>query len=140
VDVSFTVRRRPISTQRVREAVAAALAAERIREALISVAFIGTDAMAKLNREFLSHNAPTDVISFGMRQSDKALPVIGDIYICPRIAERNARSLGIPLREELERLVIHGTLHILWYDHPEGRGRTTSPMWKRQERILDSLH
>jgi probable rRNA maturation factor len=39
-------------------------------------------------------------------------------------------------QEELLRLVVHGTLHTLGYDHPEGATRTTSPMWRKQERIL----
>lgn len=140
VDVSYTVRRRPISDLRVREAVAAALWAEGVRDALISVAFVGPDAIARLNKDFLSHDGPTDVISFGLARTGKTFPVIGDIYICPRLAERNARSLRITAKEELTRLVIHGTLHILGYDHPEGDERTTSTMWKRQERILDTFH
>ena len=140
VDVSCTVRRNPISSRHVRELVVATLAAERVREALVSVAFVGADTMARLNRVFLSHDDATDVISFGLTRNGETLPVIGDIYICPRIAERNAKSLGVPLTEELARLVIHGTLHILGYDHPEGEGRIKSAMWIRQERILDSLH
>src|SRR6476660_5399421 len=139
VDVSFTVRRRPISDLRVREAVARVLQTERVSDALISVAFVGPAAMEKLNRDFLSHGGPTDVISFGLARASKASPVIGDIYICPRVAARNAKSLGISAKEELTRLVIHGTLHILGCDHPDGDERTTSTMWKRQERILDTF-
>ena len=40
------------------------------------------------------------------------------------------------MREELTRLVIHGTLHVLGYDHPDAAGREASPMWKRQEQLL----
>jgi probable rRNA maturation factor len=40
------------------------------------------------------------------------------------------------VREELARLVVHGTLHVLGYEHPEVDARTKSPMWKRQERVL----
>jgi probable rRNA maturation factor len=120
--------------------VAATLKAEGVRHVLISVAFVGPDAMASLNKNFLSHDGPTDVISFGLARSGKGQPVIGDIYICPTMAERNAKSLRVSLNEELTRLVIHGTLHILGYDHPEGDGRTKSTMWKRQERILGTLH
>lgn len=140
VDVSYTVRRRPISNLRVREAVAAVLRTEGVRDALISVAFVGRDAMARLNKDFLPHEGPTDVISFGLARPSKGSPVIGDIYICPRVAERNARSLRITAKEELTRLIIHGTLHILGHDHPDGDERTTSTMWKRQERILDTFH
>jgi probable rRNA maturation factor len=39
-------------------------------------------------------------------------------------------------REEIARLVVHGTLHVAGHDHPDGESRTRSPMWKRQERIL----
>ncbi len=42
----------------------------------------------------------------------------------------------MPLREELIRLVVHGTLHALGRTHPEGEGRTRSPMWRRQERYV----
>ena len=95
--------------------------------------------MAQLNEQFLSRKGPTDVITFGLSRNGGKMPVIGDIYICPPVAHRNARTLGIPASEELSRLIVHGTLHLLGHDHPEGKGRTSSPMWKRQERILDSL-
>ncbi len=126
--------------RRVREAVLATLAAEQVRDALVSVTFVGPRTIARLNREFLSRDGATDVISFGLTRQGDRLPVIGDIYICPAAAARNARSLGIRLDDELARLVVHGALHILGYDHPEGPGRTTSPMWRRQERILESLN
>ncbi|HXJ29862.1 MAG TPA: rRNA maturation RNAse YbeY [Gemmatimonadales bacterium] len=43
------------------------------------------------------------------------------------------------LREELVRLAVHGTLHVLGYDHPDGPGRTRSAMWRRQERYVRRL-
>jgi probable rRNA maturation factor len=140
VDVSSTVRRTVLSADRVRELVNATLESERVRDALVSIAFVGTDTMSRLNREFLSHTGPTDVVSFALGRRDGSLPVIGDIYVCPRVAERNAKRLGIPVREELARLVIHGTLHILGLEHPEGDGRFSSSMWRKQERILESLY
>ncbi|MGH7669133.1 MAG: rRNA maturation RNAse YbeY [Gemmatimonadaceae bacterium] len=42
----------------------------------------------------------------------------------------------MPLREELVRLVVHGTLHVLGYDHPDDASRLQSAMWKRQERLV----
>jgi probable rRNA maturation factor len=139
VDVSYTVRRKPISSRRTRDIVLVTLKAERVSDALISVAFVGSEMMSQLNEQFLSRDGPTDVITFGLSRSGGKMPVIGDIYICPPVAERNARNLGISTREELARLLVHGTLHVLGYDHPEGEDRTRSPMWKRQEKILDSV-
>jgi probable rRNA maturation factor len=139
VDVSYTVRRKPISVRRARDAVIATLRAERVKDALISVAFVGSNMMAQLNEQFLNSEGPTDVITFGLSPRGGKMPVIGDIYICPPVAQRNAKRLGVSESEEFLRLLVHGTLHILGYDHPEDETRTASPMWKRQERILDSL-
>ena len=77
------------------------------------------------------------MISFGFARAAESDPIIGDIYIAPDVARENARSRGVPVREELARLVVHGVLHVLGYDHPEGDERERAPMWKRQEQILE---
>ena len=112
------------------------LKAER-RQAEISVTFIAGPAMRKLNREWLGHDYVTDVITFPLPAADGTL--MGDVYICPAFAKTQAKANGVTLREELTRLVIHGTLHVLGYTHPEGATRTRSPMWRRQERYLEAL-
>jgi probable rRNA maturation factor len=61
------------------------------------------------------------------------------VYICPWVARREARARGVPLREELIRLVVHGTLHALGREHPKGHRRTRSAMWRRQERYVEAL-
>ena len=136
IDISSTVRRLSVSRARVKEAAIAALRAERVSNTMLSITFVGRATMTELNRRYLRHNTPTDVISFGLGRRGKKDPVIGDIYICPEVARANARRQRIPAGEELLRLVVHGTLHVLGYDHPETAARTTSPMWRRQERIL----
>jgi probable rRNA maturation factor len=120
----------------VRRVVETVLHGER-RRALISITFLGRDAMRRLNARHKGHDRPTDVLSFAM--TDPAGAAIGDVYVCPWVAAREARSRGIPLRQELIRLVVHGTLHALGRDHPEDEGRTASPMWRRQERYVDAL-
>ena len=54
----------------------------------------------------------------------------------PAVARANARRLGVGIREELVRLVVHGVLHALGHDHPEGEARFRSPMWLRQEALV----
>ena len=120
----------------MREAAVAALKAERVTDAMVSITFVGRATMSELNRRYLGHHGPTDVISFGLGRVGKRAAVIGDVYICPEIASENARRQGFSAGEELLRLVIHGTLHVLGHDHPTGDVRTKSPMWRRQERIL----
>ena len=134
--VSSTVKRAGISQAKVRRLVEATLASERITNAAISVAFVGRHAMARMNSRYLRHKGATDVISFGMGRDVPRIPVVGDIYICPDVARRNARQNGIRVSEELARLVVHGTLHVAGHDHPDDETRTQSAMWKKQERIL----
>ena len=139
IDISSTVRRLVVSRVRVREAAIAALEAERVRNAMLSITFVGRAAMSEINHRYLRHHGPTDVISFGLGRTWKRGAVIGDNYICPEVARDNAKRQGIPNGEEVLRLVVHGTLHVLGHDHPVGATRTTSPMWRRQERILASV-
>ena len=136
IDVSSSVRRLLLSRPRVKEAALAALTAEGVRDAMLSITFVGRAAMSELNRRYLGHLGPTDVISFGLGRQGRRGPVVGDIYICPEIARANAKRQAVSSQEELLRLVVHGTLHTLGYDHPVGATRTESPMWRRQERIL----
>ena len=125
-----------MSAARTRELVELTMSAEKIRDAMISIAFVGKAAIAALNKNYLSHSGPTDVISFGFAAVAGRTDVVGDIYISPDVARRNATAHHAPVREELLRLVVHGVLHVLGYEHPDGEQRYISPMWRRQELLL----
>ena len=135
-DVTVQGRRRPVPDAVVRRAARAVLAGER-RAARLSITFLGRDAMRRLNREYKGEDRPTDVISFGL--TTPGMGLVGDVYVCPWVAEREARARGVPAREEIVRLVVHGTLHVLGWDHPDDGGRVRSPMWRRQERYVERL-
>jgi len=102
----------------------------------ISITFLDSAAMAALNEAHLGRAGPTDVIAFNLAEPADPL---GDVYICPAVAEESAREYGVELREELLRLVVHGVLHVLGHDHPAGPGREESEMFRRQEEILSRL-
>jgi probable rRNA maturation factor len=135
-EVVVSGRRLPLPSSLVRRVVERVLEGER-RSGLISVTFLGREAMRRLNAEHKGRPVPTDVLAFAM--SDGAGRTVGDVYICPWVAAREAKAHGVPLREELIRLLVHGTLHALGRTHPEGAGRTRSPMWRRQERYVGVL-
>jgi probable rRNA maturation factor len=135
-EVLVSGRRLPLSRARVRRVVEAVLRAER-KEALISVTFVGRDSMRRLNAEHKGHDYPTDVLTFPL--TDPSGRVAGDVYICPWVARQEAQARAIPLREELIRLIVHGTLHALGREHPEGSARTRSAMWRLQERYVEAL-
>jgi len=141
VDVSADGTRIPLASARVRRVATAVLRAEGVRDALVSIAFVSAREIARLNKRHLGHAGATDVISFALgagKERSAAHPVVGDIYIAPDVARANAVRFGRGVREELARLVVHGTLHVLGHNHPDGTERTTSRMWRRQERLLSS--
>lgn len=136
VAVSSDAIRLPIARRRVAALAQRVLRAEHVRDALLSVSFVSSRAIAALNARHLGHRGPTDVIAFWFAPAGAGAPVVGDIYIAPEVARANARRHGVGVREELARLVVHGTLHVLGHVHPAGDARTASPMWRRQERLL----
>ena len=138
VEVAADGVRVPLAKRRVADLARAVLEAEGVRDAIISFAFVRPSTIATVNREHLGHKGPTDVISFPLAAAGGA-PLGGDVYICPDVAARNAIEHGVGLREEIARLVVHATLHVLGHEHPEGVGRETSAMWRRQEALLSKF-
>lgn len=134
--VAVAGRHPPLSRAAVVRAATLTCERER-RRANLSIAFVGPRRMRRLNAEWKGHDRPTDVLAFTLTQPDGT--VEGDVYICRAVAEREARRRGIGVAEELRRLVIHGTLHVLGHDHPEDGSRMSSDMWRRQERYLACL-
>ena len=128
--------RAALAPPEVKRVVRAVLDGEGADSATVSITLVSEPSMRALNRRVFGHNRPTDVIAFRLLHDGI---VTGDVYICPRVARATARELNIPEREELIRLVVHGTLHVLGLEHPVGTGRTASPMWRRQERYVRRL-
>lgn len=118
-------------------AVVAAARAHAARDAEISLTLLPDDAIADLNRRYLGHEGPTDVIAFALYDAGET--PIGDVYLGYQQALRQAAEHGIPVEQELARLAVHGTLHVLGENHPAGEERVDSPMWSLQERIVAGL-
>jgi probable rRNA maturation factor len=102
----------------------------------IDITLLSAAAMRRANRRATGRRGLTDVIAYALPQPDG--PMLGDVYICPTAAAAATRN-GVALNDELVRLAVHGTLHVLGYDHPEGPGRTRSRMWQLQERYVTRL-
>lgn len=145
VGVSGDGARIPVSKDRVARIARSVLRSERVGNALLSITFVSNSAIAALNRRHLKRRGTTDVIAFGFRgeaarpRRGARAPVVGDVYIAPAVARESARAHGVGVREEVVRLIVHGTLHVLGHDHPEGDGRVRSPMWRKQERLVKRL-
>ncbi|MEX2155838.1 MAG: rRNA maturation RNase YbeY [Gemmatimonadales bacterium] len=109
---------------------------ERAGHSRVDITLVSGSDMRRLNRRATGRRGLTDVIAYALPQPDGTL--LGDVYICPAAAALQARNGG-RVDDELVRLVVHGTLHVLGYDHPDGPGRTRSAMWRRQERYVRRL-
>jgi len=136
IRVAYEQRSGTLSAPRVRRVVAAVLDGERTGPASVSVTFLSGPRMRGLNRRSFGRDRATDVIAFGMTHAGR---LVGDVYVCPGVARRSARRYGATPREELTRLVVHGTLHLAGYDHPEGAERERCLMWERQEWYVRKL-
>lgn len=118
-------------------AVRRTLRAAGVTEAEVSLTLLSDPAMTELNRRWLEHDRPTDVMAFALH--DPGEPPLGDVYIGVPQALRQAEEHDLPVREELVRLAVHGTLHVLGHDHPEGEERAGSPMWTLQEQLVSEV-
>lgn len=105
----------------------------------ITIVLTDDDQLRELNREYLGIDTTTDVLSFPATETDPETErcYLGDILISiPRAAEQ-AHDSGHALGVELKILLVHGTLHLLGYDHSVAREK--AQMWKVQTKILESL-
>jgi probable rRNA maturation factor len=83
----------------------------------LSVLLITADHMRRLNARFAGEDRPTDVLAFPMMEEDDGSFLLGDVVVCPEVARTNAQDRRESLERELEILLVHGTLHLLGYDH-----------------------
>lgn len=112
------------------------LDAEGAIDSEISVTLLDDPAIRAMNRDYLSKDRPTDVLAFSLGDERH---VLGDVYVGADQARRQAEAVGVDFHEEVVRLAIHGTLHVLGHDHPDGRGREDSAMYRLQERLVGEV-
>lgn len=129
-------------------AVAATLRREGVASAGVSLMVGGDELLHQLNLEYRGIDGPTDVLSFSAQEDAQgaaaqfvtapdALDFLGDIVISLPYAARQAAIAGHSTARELHLLAIHGTLHLLGYDHATAEEEAV--MWARQDEILASI-
>ncbi len=105
----------------------------------IEIVLAGDTLLRHLNKEFAGKDKTTDVLSFVWQESlfpEKRLNYLGEIYISLEQAQRQVKEHGVTLQEELRRLVTHGTLHLLDYDHK--KKDEAKLMRKKEEEYLNA--
>lgn len=111
----------------------------------VAIVVVEEAAMEQLHIQWMGEPGPTDVLSFPM---DELRPgrdnevseegILGDIVLCPTVAEKQAKDAGHSVMDELQMLTVHGLLHLLGYDHAEPEEE--AEMFGLQGDILKEFH
>jgi probable rRNA maturation factor len=119
IEISNTTKRK-LPTEKLRKAIEAVLKGEKHQAQMISAVYCGDKFIKKINRTFLQHDYATDTISFRLNDGKK---VEGEFYISLDTIARNARQYKVSEEEELLRVTIHSTLHLVGYSDKTTRQR-----------------
>lgn len=92
--------------------------AERKEESNLSIALVGQGRIRELNKRYRGKNRATDVLAFPNKETG-----LGEIVICLREVKKNAKKFSSTFEKELVRVLIHGILHLLGYDHKKGEAQ-----------------
>jgi probable rRNA maturation factor len=108
----------------------------------VSVALVGARRMRTINKKYRKKDRPTDVLSFVHGEEGFVYPgemreSLGEVIICPEVAEKNAKKAGHGLRKEMQLLFFHGLLHLLGHSH--GSPKAAQKMFKLQEKMANEL-
>lgn len=112
----------------------AALKGLGLKNRELSVLLTGNPRIRELNRAYRGIDRPTDVLSFPMDDEH----MLGDIVISVDKAVEQAERFGVTLEEEMARLMVHGLLHLLGYDHVRG-GRQAGKMRAKEAELMGVL-
>src|SRR5262245_48794 len=116
VEVNADEISQPVELARLKSAVGMVLGEAGIRSAEIGVAIVSDDRIPELNREYLGHDYPTDVLSFMLEEDQLEKTLDGEIIVSADYAAREAERYGWTTDDELLLYVIHGTLHLVGHD------------------------
>jgi probable rRNA maturation factor len=159
VTVFNATTRKTFRRAKIQTIVEAVLKGEKIRRAVVNVVLVDDATIHEMNREYLQHDYPTDVITFSLKDSDEnaatqaptpaSAPTVkaqyknanmeidGEIYISVETAQEQAAEYAVTLTEELMRLAAHGALHLAGYDDATDELRQT--MHEEENRYLQVM-
>ena len=107
------------------------LKGEKRKKSELSVVLVSPQKIKTLNKKYRRKNKVTDVLSFLYDNS-------GEIVICPAEVKKNAKKFKTNFKKELARVLIHGTLHLLGYNH-EAKKAEAEKMAKKENYYLDNI-
>src|SRR4051794_29777032 len=121
----------PLDFQALKAAATAVLTGEKVREAKVTLAFVNNPHIHRLNKQFLDHDEPTDVLTFPYTDA-KSKKLEGEVVIGYEVATEYAADRGHPVGLELVLYVVHGCLHLCGYTDTDARSEATMRAKERE--------
>jgi probable rRNA maturation factor len=141
VEVAFGSRRPWVPSRSRLAAWARAAAGRRAGGAVLAIRVVSPRESRRLNRDYRGTDRPTNVLSFRVAPLPAAVSAaaapLGDLAICAGVVAREARSQRKTLAAHWAHMVVHGTLHLLGYDHEAAADSVR--MQRRERRVLARL-
>ena len=132
MSVSIHSLPRRFSRKTLEKIIEKVLAGEKKKGTSLTLLFLGPAKMAELNLRYRRKEGPTDVLSFLAFEAG----YWGEVVICPAQVKQNARRFKEKFSQELQRVLVHGLLHLLGYDHEQSRKKAI--LMKKKEEYYSS--
>ncbi len=116
INISNLYKSAKLPTQKLKTLVKQILNEEKLNYTEVNVIFVDDETIRKINREFLNHDYPTDVISFELSDDIPIIDKVAEIYISVDRAIEQSKFYEVEFKNEIARLVAHGILHLAGYD------------------------
>jgi probable rRNA maturation factor len=123
IEINAASQRHAVDSARLKKSVRSILKDAGIKSAEISIAIVNDERMHALNRQYLQHDYPTDVLSFVLARDERAGSLVGEIIASSDYAAREAAEYGWTTDDELLLYIIHGCLHLVGYDDTTAKGK-----------------
>ncbi len=130
ITVFNNYKKQKIDKRKITSLVKLVLKGEKTLQKNINIVFVDDEYITQLNKQYLNHNWTTDVISFPLNDNKK---IEGEIYINIDQTKRQAKEYKVKISEELNRLIIHGTLHLIGYTD-------TTQRTKKKMSLLEDMY
>ena len=132
-EIKFTLKNKTV----IKQWISSIINKKKRRVGDLNFVFCSDEFLLGMNKQYLNHDTYTDIITFDYSKEDKNLPISGDIYISVDRVRENAAKFNVAFENELHRVIIHGTLHLLGYADKTKTAK--EEMRKQEDAALKSL-
>lgn len=137
--VNKEVNSREISKKFIKVYVEKILKELELENVEVSITLTDDETIREINKQWRGKDKPTDVLSFPQEETiGYKYKVLGDVIISLPYAKKQAKEIGFTFKEEVLRLLIHGILHLLGYDH-ERSEEDEKIMFELQDKIFENI-